>query len=113
MSTDLSPKTKIKPTFPAAEIHACLKEELIHIVESRAGILGQTLPKAPAAIVTTPFPIDSLDVVEILCKIDELVGSNVPQSVVQAGGYDAIDKAIEHLMPRIEAAWTKQNGRAS
>ncbi len=110
MSIDLSSKAKLKPAFPAAEIRACLQEELINIVESRAGLLGQPLPSAPAAIVIAPFPIDSLDLVEILCKVDELVGFDVPQSVVRAGGYDAIDKAIEHLMPRIGKVWFKQKG---
>jgi acyl carrier protein len=110
VSVDLSSKVKLKLAFPAAEIRACLQEELINIVESRAGLLGQPLPSTPAAIVTAQFRIDSLDVVEILCKIDELVGFDVPQSVVRAGGYDAIDKALHHLMPRIEKVWSKQKG---
>jgi hypothetical protein len=110
MSIDLSSKVKLKPAFPAAALEACLRDELIHIVQSSAELHGQVLPSAPAAIVTAPYPIDSLDVVGILCKLDELVGFDLPHGVVRAGGYEAIDQAIHDLMPRIEKVWVKRNG---
>jgi hypothetical protein len=110
MSVGLLPQDKLKPAFPVAEVETCLREELIHIVESRAELQGQALPSTRAAIMTAPFPIDSLDAVEILCKLDELLGFDLPHSVVRAGGYDAIDQAILHLMPRVEKVWLKRNG---
>jgi acyl carrier protein len=113
MSIDLSSKSKLKPVFPAAELKACLQAELIQIVQSNAGMHGTALPGTPAAIVTTPFPIDSLDVVETLCKLDELVGFNIPHTVVRAGGYDSIGEAIQHVMPRVEKVWSKRNGDAA
>jgi hypothetical protein len=76
-----------------------------------------TLPrKWPActvpALVAASFPIDSLDVVGILCKVDELVGFNLPHGVVRAGGYDSINEALKHLMPRIAKEWAKRKGAA-
>jgi acyl carrier protein len=108
MSVDLS--TKAKLSFPTIEIEACLRDELIHIVRSRAEILKQPVPSSQAAIVTASFAIDSLDVVEILCKLDELMGFDIPHTVVRAGGYSAIDQAIQHLMPGVEKVWLKRNG---
>jgi acyl carrier protein len=110
MSDVLPPKVALKASFPAVEIEACLRNELIHVVEERAGLEGVSLPSTPAAIVTATFAIDSLDVVEILCKVDELAGFNLPDGVVCSGGYNSIDKAIKHMMPRIEKVWTKQKG---
>ena len=110
MSIDLSCKTQLKPVFPAAALEACLRDELIHIVKSSAELHGQVLPSTPAAIVTVAYPINSLDVVGILCQLDELVGFDLPHSVVRAGGYNSIDEAIHHLMPRIEKVWLKRNG---
>ena len=110
MSVGLSPKVKLKPVFPATAVEECLREELIHIVESRAELQGQTLPSTPAATVAGPFPLDSLEVVEILCRVDELLGFELPDSVVRAGGYKAIDQAIGQLLPRIEKEWLKHKG---
>ena len=113
MSVDLSSKLKLKPAFPAAEVATCIRDELIQCVQTLAAIHGETLPSTPAAIVTVSFQIDSLSVVGVLCKLDELLGFDVPQSVVRTGGYDSIDQAIGHLMPRVEKVWLKRNGTSS
>jgi hypothetical protein len=113
MSVGLSPKVKLKPVFPATAVEECLRKELIHIVESRAELKGQPLPSAPAATVAGPFPLDSLEVVEILCTLDELVGFELPDKVVRAGGYNAIDQAISQLLPCIEKEWLKRRGRTT
>ena len=102
MSVRHSPKVKLKTVFPATAAEECLRAELIHIVESRAELQGQVLPSTPAATVAGPFPLDSLEVVEILCTLDELLGFELPDRVVRAGGYNAIDQAISQLLPCIE-----------
>jgi hypothetical protein len=113
MSIDLSSKSKLKRAFPAPEITACLRAELIEVVQSRAEMHGTALPSTPAAIVAVSFPIDSLDVVDMLCKLDELVGFNLPHSVVRAGGYGSINEAIQDVIPRVEKIWSKRNGGAT
>ena len=110
MSDLLSPKLGLKLSFPATEIEACLRDELVEVVKQVAGLQGQPLPSTVPAIIAASFPIDSLDMVEILCKVDELAGFNLPHGVVRAGGYDSIDDALKHLMPRIAKEWTKQKG---
>ncbi|MGB8900350.1 MAG: hypothetical protein WCC90_14420 [Methylocella sp.] len=110
MSVGLSPKIKLKLVFPATAVEKCLRKELIHIVETRAELQGQPQPSTPAANVAGPFPLDSLEVVEILCSLDELLGFELSDSVVRAGGYNALDQAISQLLPRIEKEWLKLNG---
>jgi hypothetical protein len=112
MSDILSPKVAFKPSFPATEIEDCLRNELVEVVKEVAGLQGQPLPSTVPAIIAASFPIDSLDVVGILCKVDELAGFNVPHGVVRAGGYDSIDDALKHLMPRVAKEWTKRKGGA-
>ena len=84
-----------------------------HSIAGVSDLHGQVLPRTPTAIVTAPYPVDSLDVVGILCKLDELVGFDLPHGVVRAGGYNSIKEAIQHLMPLIEKLWLKRNGGAA
>jgi acyl carrier protein len=110
MSANLSPSVKFKVVFPAAAIQARLQEELIEVVKIQAGLENRTLPDNSAAILTGPSTLDSLVVVEVLCVLDELLGFELSEDVVRAGGYETIADAIGHLMPRIEKKWRKRNG---
>ena len=108
MAIDLS--IGIKSAFPASAIEQCLRDELITIARTAARLEGKTLPSSVPAILTVPYELDSLVVVELLCVLDDLLGFEVPESVVRAGGYRSIGEAIEHLMPRIERVWRKRKG---
>jgi hypothetical protein len=110
MPADLSPDAKLKAEFPAAGIEARLREELIKVMKTQADLEGRTLPGNSAAILTAPSTLDSLVVVEVLCVLDELLGFEVPENVVRAGGYETIAGAISDLMPRIANQWRKRNG---
>lgn len=96
--------------FPVAAVAACLRDELIETVKAEAGVKGVALPSAPANIAKTCFQVDSLVVVSILCTVEPIVGFELPDSVVRAGGYASIDSALAHLLPRIEAQWNKKKG---
>ena len=109
MTTLAHPALKTN-TFPSAAVEACLRGELVETIKSFAKIKGLALPSAPDKIATTPFQIDSLVCVEILCAIEPIVQIQLPEKVVQAGGYGSIDAAIKNLIPCIEAEWKKQKG---
>lgn len=94
-------------SFPKAEVEACLRDELITAVTAEASIKGLPLPAAPTQVAVTPFQINSLVVVSILCTIEPIVGFELPDSIVRAGGYVSIAGALEHLLPRIEKFCTK------
>ena len=96
--------------FPETAVENCLRDELIEAVKADASIKGVALPSAPADIAKTPVQVDSLVVVSILCAIEPIVGFELPDSVVRAGGYGSVESALEHLLPRVKAQWTKQNG---
>lgn len=91
-------------------VEACLRDELIETVKAEASIKGGALPTAPSQIAQTPFQVDSLVVVSILCAVEPIVGFELPESVVRAGGYASVNHALEHLLPRIEKLWMKRKG---
>lgn len=97
-------------SFPTAEVEKCLRDELIEAVKSEAAVKGDALPPTPAAIATTKFQIDSLVVVSLLTAVEAVVGCNLPDIVVRAGGYTSVEQALEQLVPRIEKHWAKING---
>ena len=94
--------------FPSGAVEADLRSELIEVVKAEAAIKGMTLPAVPVAIGSTPFQIDSLVVVSILCVVEPLLGVELPDSVVRTGGYGSVDEALAQLLPRIEAFWKKR-----
>ncbi len=98
------------PAFPMAAVEANLRSELIETIKAEAMIKGVTLPAAAGAIAQTPFQVDSLIVVSILCVVEPLVGFELPQSVVRTGGYASVEQAVGQLLPRIEAQWKKRKG---
>lgn len=97
-------------TFPNAATEARLRSELVEAVKAEAAIRGVTLPVLPAQVAQTSFQVDSLVVVSILCAVEPIVGFELPDSVVRAGGYGSVESALEQLLPRIEAQWKKRKG---
>ena len=105
--------TILKPTsgsFPAADIEACLRVELRNAIETEAALKGIALPRNEAELWVLSIQIDSLVVVDLLCALEPLLGFELSQDVVQTGGYDLINEAVVHLMPRIEKEWKKHKG---
>jgi hypothetical protein len=111
-TTLASPTVKIAP-FPFAAVEAKLRDELIEAVKVEASIRGMALPAAPADIASSSVHVDSLVVVSILCAIEPIVGFELPESVVRAGGYTSVDSALGQLLPRLEREWAKKNGTKS
>jgi len=74
-------------------VESCLRDELIETVKAEAGIKGVSLPLAPVQVAQTPFQIDSLVVVSILCAVEPIVGFELPE-----------------VIPRIEKVWINRKG---
>ena len=105
-----SPPEMAVALFPVAAVITCLRAELIETVKAEALIKGLPLPGLPEDIAKTGFQIDSLVVVSLLCAVEAIVGFELPESVVRAGGYGSVDSAIKHLLPSIEKLWMKRKG---
>lgn len=103
----------VTEAFQAAAIEAALRDALISNVQDQATLYGTNLPESLSDVSKQSVSIDSLIVVEILCAVEPLVGSELPQRLVKEGGYGSVDQAVDHLMPKIEKVWQKsQNGKA-
>jgi hypothetical protein len=102
--------TTVSSPFPKTAVEQCLRDELVEAVKAEAGIKGVALPPAPSDIAKTLFQVGSLVVVSILCAVEPIVGFELPDSVVRAGGYASVESALEQLLPKVEAQWIKQKG---
>jgi len=99
-----------KTPFPAAAVETDLRRELIECVRDEARTKGIALPATVTAIGATPFQIDSLVVVSVLCAVEPVLGFELSDSVVRTGGYGSVDQALAELVPRIRAEWEKRKG---
>lgn len=107
MATDAAERTSTTKTFAKAEVEARLRDLLVEAVTSDAQLKSIALPSDARAKSAATIHIDSLGVVDLLCGVEGVAGVQLKESLVKAGGYYSINEAVEHLMPRIEKAWAK------
>lgn len=107
MAVLAAPKSGVTTTFPNAEIEAKLKEVLLGAAASDAKLKGISFPADVAGQISAAVRLDSLDVVSLLCDVEPVVGLELKDSLVRAGGYSSVKQAMDHLMPGIEKAWMK------
>lgn len=103
--TQVKEKLEAKP-FPLKEVSACLLAELTSLAESELALQGVTPSVAVGALLTTKIRLDSLTVVDVALALEDILGFE-PKNIVKTGGYDSIQSALDHMMPRLEAAWKK------
>jgi hypothetical protein len=101
------------PAFPKAEVEVKLKEALLGAAQSDAALKGITLPGDTAGKAAASVPLDSLDVVSLLCEIEPIVKFELKGSLVRPGGYSSVNQAIDHLMSRIAKAWDKNANKGT
>lgn len=112
MASDLDDKLHIK-VFPVTAVRSCLLAELTLLAQAEAQVRGLEPPKAPPALLKMAIPLDSLSVVDVLCAVEPVIGFELKDSLVRTGGYGSIEAAMDHLLPRLEAVWTKKHGAKS
>ena len=114
-TTTLAPPAAppVTAPFPVVAVETSLRSELIEAVKAEAAMKGVALPASGAAVGATPFQVDSLVVVSILCTVEPIIGFELPDSVVRTGGYSSINEAMAQLLPRILAQWKKRKGGTS
>jgi acyl carrier protein len=105
VETIVEPATT-KP-FPTVDVEAKLRDLLLDGVMADAELKGIALPADKPGKFSASIRLDSLGVVDLLCGLEPVVGFELKENLVKAGGYKSINDAVEHLMPRIEKAWTK------
>jgi acyl carrier protein len=100
----------VSTSFPGAAVEACLRTELIETIKAEASIKDILLPTETLEIAKMPFEVDSLIVVSILCAVESIVGFELPNTVVRAGGYVSVESALQCLLPQVEEQWIKWKG---
>lgn len=93
--------------FPKATVETCLRKELLQAASAIAAIHGVAIPAGAAQQSSMSIQLDSLAVVDLLCAVEPVIGFEIKEHVVKAGGYGSIDEAVNELMPRLEKEWTK------
>lgn len=106
-------KPKAAAGFPNVEVEARLREELTAAAATEAELHGKLWPAEATAQYGESIHVDSLVVVGILCAVEPILGIELREEVVRAGGYWSVDHAIVHLMPGIEEEWRKRKGGKS
>jgi hypothetical protein len=106
-------KTGTATSFPLAAVESKLREELLGVAESAATMHSITLPSDPVAQCAAAIQLDSLAVVDVLLSVEDIIGCTLKDHIVKAGGYSSINAAIDHLTPRIKAAWEKHAAKGS
>lgn len=106
---DDKPKTK---AFPLQAVTACLLQELTALATAEAEIQMIPIPAQAAALTTMTVRLDSLTVVDLVCELEPILGFD-PKDIVRTGGYDSIKAAMDHMVPRVQAAWLRKNPGAA
>ena len=108
MSTITTAKPKPPVAFPAQAIETSIREFLAEEGAMQAVLHGGGATTGPAGIGPQPV-IDSLVVVEVLLELETQVPFELPESLVQAGGYDSVNDVVQHLMPKLQQRWNQHH----
>jgi acyl carrier protein len=111
MAIDTITKPETTTTFPKVAVEAKLRDALLESAKSDALLKEIALPADPVGQAAATVRLDSLDVVSLLCEIEPIVGFELKDHLVRAGGYNSVNQAMDHLMPRIETAWEKNGNK--
>ena len=101
MEVDL--KKPIPDVFPTDDMVAAL-DGWWKTEKADAALPGD----APADIMTPAVEIDSHRAVRALITLQEVVGIEIPESVIKNGGYDDFEEMKAHLIPRVHALFDKE-----
>lgn len=97
--------------FPGDDVTKALVDELLLIAKDEAQVRGIALPGDRPGMMAAAVPMDSLSVVATLVAVEQHLGFELKESIVQTGGYDSVQAAIDHLVPRIQLAWGLQKAK--
>ena len=87
--------------FPRTRVLEMLREELTELEDNARLLKGDWEPS-----------IDSLQLVEVVLKIEKLIGCRLrPEDIIRRGGYGSVDAGLDDMTSKIEARWRERMGR--
>ena len=104
MSLTTTAKTATPVAFPAQALEASIREFLAE-EGAMQGVLHGSIGPQPV--------IDSLVVVDLLLELETHVPFELPDSLVQAGGYDSVDEVVQNLLPKVQQRWNQHHKEKS
>lgn len=104
----IAPPAPVTTAFPKNDVMKALVDELLEVARTEAQLRGIPFPQDQGGALKMSVPLDSLSVVDTLCAVEPIIGFELRESLVCTGGYNSINEALGHLMPRIERAWVKK-----
>lgn len=109
----IAPPAPAITAFPKNDVIKALIDELLEVARTEAQLRGISFPQDQSSAMKMSVPLDSLSVVDTLCAVEPVVGFELRESLVCTGGYNSIDEALGHLLPRIEKAWVKKKTKGA
>jgi acyl carrier protein len=92
--------------FPSAEVEACIRDAVADQAADQAVLRPGRVTQSGSSRSWEP-EIDSLDVVEVICAVEELLGIELPATFSPKGGYDSVEACVNDLMSEAKAAWAE------
>lgn len=109
----IAPPAPTVTAFPKSAVIKALVDELLEVARTEAQLRGIPFPNDQSGALKMPIPLDSLSVVDTLCAVEPVVGFELRESLVRTGGYNSIEEATDHLLPRIEKVWVKKKTKGA
>lgn len=86
-------------SFPKSQIENAIRDEIAQAAAEDDSLHGKSRSGSWKPIV------DSLVVLRVLCRIEEEVGLNLPESCVPPGGFDSVDQCVLVLLQESQKIW--------
>ena len=107
MATALQRDFFARRAFPTEEIQAAVRDFFDHEAEAQAPLYRDAQVAGDASIGLAGPVIDSYEVVELLVELEPICSMQLPESLVQPGGYDSVKELLDDLLPKMEARWQR------
>jgi hypothetical protein len=98
------------PPFPRQEIRDAVKEWWTleqQELQKLADPVAELQPDSGTVFDIVPL-ISSQHVVELVLKLEPIVGYEIPESVIKKGGYHSCEEMVEHLDGKLTALHAKK-----
>lgn len=94
--------------FPKAKIEESLRAWWQHKVSSPLRRKAADPRKTGGTVFDIQPEVSSVEVVQVCVEVEPLIGFELqPSRVIKRGGYRNCDEFIQHLLPRLEAEFSK------
>ena len=103
----LPARTITAAPFPENAAEAELREWYAAF-EADMALIADLPPADETSVLSLAPLISSQHALEVVMRVEKLVGYKIPDSVVKRGGYATCDELVKHLLPRMKTNHEKR-----